>query len=100
VRRLTKKKEEIRYLRRKCRMREVKRALEFSDFRWSELVVAGTCVDLLTDWGIFTERTEENEGRIERENFSGVKIVNARTCDMNVAVKIVITGSCDEKVDN
>ena len=36
---VTKDNEEIRYLRRKSRMR----AVEFSDFRWSKLAVAGTC---------------------------------------------------------
>jgi hypothetical protein len=41
------------------------------------LVVAVTCVDLLTDWDFLTG---ENEGRIEREIFLGVKIVNAGTC--------------------
>ena len=59
-------------------------------------VPCGFCeMDLLTDWGIFTGENEVKEGRIERENFFGVKIVNAGTCDEDVAVKIVITGSCD-----
>jgi hypothetical protein len=71
---VTKKNEEIRYLRRKCRMRLGWRGVEFSRFRWLELVIAGTCVDLLTDRGIFTRGNEE---RIEREDFFGVKIVNA-----------------------
>ena len=60
-------------------------------FWWSELAVAGTCVDLLTERGI--EGNELKEGRIEAGNFFGVKIVNAGTCD----VKIVITGNCDGK---
>ena len=63
------------------------------------MVVAGTCVDLLTDWGIFTGENEVKEGRIERENFFGVKIVNAGTCDEDVAVKIMNAGNCDGKVD-
>src|SRR5687768_8765369 len=37
----TEKNEEIRYLRRKCRMRAVCRAGEFSAFSWLELVIAG-----------------------------------------------------------
>ena len=49
----------------------------------SELVVAGTCVDLLTYRGIFTGGNEE---RIEREIFFGVKIVNAGTCAGNVDI--------------
>ena len=40
-------------------------------------MVAGTCVDLLTDRGNFTEGNEVKESRIEREIFFGVKIVNA-----------------------
>jgi hypothetical protein len=54
-----------------------RRAVEFLHFRWLELVIAGTCVDLLTDRGIFTDGNEVKEGRFEREIFSGVKIVNA-----------------------
>ena len=42
---------------------------------------------------------EGKEGRIERENFFGVKIVNAGTCDEDVAVKMVSAGTCDGKVD-
>jgi len=34
------------------------------------------------------------------ENIFGVKIVNAGTCDEDVAVKIMNAGTCDEKVDN
>jgi hypothetical protein len=33
---------------------------------------------------IFTGENEIKEGRIEREDFFGVKIVNARTCDGKV----------------
>ena len=51
---------------------------------WSELVVAGTCVDLLTGGN------EAKEGGIEREIFFGVKIVNAGTCDGKVNI---LTGS-------
>ena len=47
---------------------------------WSELVVAGTCVDLLTDQGIFTGGNEVKKGRIERQVFLSVKIVNGGTC--------------------
>ena len=65
--------------------------------RWSELAVAGTCVDLLTERGI--EGNELKEGRIEAGNFFGVKIVNAGTCDEDVAVKMVSAGTCDGKVD-
>jgi hypothetical protein len=43
------------------------------------LAVAGGCVDLLTDRGIFTDKG--NEGRIKWGNFFGVKIVNAGTCE-------------------
>ena len=52
------------------------------------MVVAGTCVDLLTDLWICTE------GRIERENFFGVKIVNAGTCEgkVNILGKEVVMG--------
>jgi hypothetical protein len=54
------------------------------EFWWLELVIAGTCVDLLTDRGIFTEGNEVKEGGIEWEIFFGVKIVNAGTCDGKV----------------
>jgi len=47
------------------------------------LVVAGTCVDLLTYRGIFTR---VKEGRIEREIFLNVKIVNAGTYDGKVDI--------------
>ena len=67
----TKENEEIRYLRRKSRKRAVRWAEEFSVVRWLELVIAGTCVNLLS----------EREARIELENFFSVKIVNAGTCD-------------------
>ena len=70
---MAEKSEEIRYLGRKSRKRVVNRSLEFSHSRWSELVVAGSCVDLLADRGIFTER--KKDGRIVRENSFGVKIV-------------------------
>ena len=63
------------------------------------MAVAVTCVDLLTEQWILTERKGEKEASSERENFLGVKIVNAGTCDEAVAVKIVITGNCDGKVD-
>jgi hypothetical protein len=63
------------------------------------LVVAGTCVDLLTDRGISTKGNVVKEGRIEREIFLGVKIVNAGTCDEDVVVEIVNTGVCDGKGD-
>jgi hypothetical protein len=43
------------------------------------LAVAGGCVDLLTDRGIFTDKGKE--GRIKWGNFFGVKIVNAGTCE-------------------
>jgi hypothetical protein len=49
--------------------------------KWSKSAVAGTCVDLLTEGGISTGGQEVKEGRIERENFFGVKIVNAGTCN-------------------
>ena len=81
---------------RECRVEICQRtALEFLRFRWSELAVAVTCVDLLTDRGIFMGGNEVKARRIEREIFLGVRIVNAGTCDEDVAVKIVITGSCD-----
>ena len=81
---LTEKNEEIRYLRRKCRMLAGRRAVNILDFRWSKLVIAGTCVDLLTDRGIFTGGNEVKEGRIEREIFLNVKIVNADTCEVKI----------------
>ena len=57
---------------RECRVEICQRtALEFLRFRWSELAVAVTCVDLLTDRGIFMGGNEGKEGRIERENFFG-----------------------------
>jgi len=64
-----------------------------------ESAVVVTNVDLLTEQGILTERQGEKDARSERVNFLGVKIVNAGTCDDDVAVKIVITGNCDGKVD-
>jgi hypothetical protein len=54
------------------------------NFRRSELVVAGTCVNLLTDRAIFRGGYELKEGRIELEIFFGVKIVNAGTCEGKV----------------
>jgi hypothetical protein len=62
------------------------RRIAFTHCRWPELAVAGTCVDLLTDEQFFAGGNEVKEGRSELENFFGVKIVNA--------------GSCNGKVDN
>ena len=62
------------------------------------MAVAGTCVDLLTDRGIFTRGNEVKEARNEREKFLSVKIVNAGTCDEDVAVKIVNGRTCEGKV--
>ena len=56
-------------------------------------------MDLLTDRGIFAGGNGVREGRIEPENIFGVKIVNAGTCDEDVAVKMVSAGTCDGKVD-
>ena len=69
------------------------RAAGFLRFRWFELVIAGTCVDLLTDRGIFADGTGVKEGRIEPPIFLGVKIVNAGNCD----VKIVNERTCEGK---
>jgi hypothetical protein len=42
---------------------------------------------------------EMKRGEAARRNFFNVKIVNADTCEENVAVKIVIAGTSKEKVD-
>jgi len=59
-------------------------AVHESGFWWKKSEIAGTCVDLLTDRGIFTGGNEVKEERIEREIFLGVKIVIADTCDGKV----------------
>jgi hypothetical protein len=46
------------------------------------------------------EGAARKERSIGRRRIFGVKIVNAGTCVDDVAMKIVIAGTCDGKVDN